>query len=95
VRLEFRIVRIDVAAIAAARPKSGISQIPEITDVWNDARDAGPGKEMAVCDENRPYLGCITAGAIDATLDFLRRELVASGWSPLSAAGAAVRWPER
>jgi hypothetical protein len=48
---------------------------------------------MAVFDENRPYLGCITAGAIDATLDFFRRELVASGWSPLSAADAAVRWP--
>jgi hypothetical protein len=46
-----------------------------------------------VFDENRPYLGCITAATVDATLDFFRRELVASGWSPLSAAGAAVRWP--
>jgi hypothetical protein len=46
-----------------------------------------------VFDENRPYLNCITAGTIDATLDFFRKEFGASGWSPLSAKDAASRWP--
>src|ERR1700681_579514 len=46
-----------------------------------------------VFDERRPYLGCITAATVEASLDFFRRELVASGWSPLSAADAAARWP--
>jgi hypothetical protein len=46
-----------------------------------------------VFDENRPYLGCITAGSIDATADFYRKELAALGWAPLSAADAARQWP--
>jgi hypothetical protein len=46
-----------------------------------------------VFDQNRPYLSCITAGTTDATLDFFRKELAASGWSPLSAKDAASRWP--
>ncbi|MGZ5840671.1 MAG: hypothetical protein ACXWJ8_01890 [Xanthobacteraceae bacterium] len=46
-----------------------------------------------VFDENRPYLSCITAGTTDATLDFFRKELAASGWSPLSAKDATARWP--
>ena len=46
-----------------------------------------------VFDENRPYLSCLTAGSTDATLDFFRKELAASGWSPLSAKDATSRWP--
>lgn len=46
-----------------------------------------------VFDENRPYLNCITAGTIDATQDFYRKELGASGWLPLSATDAAAQWP--
>jgi hypothetical protein len=46
-----------------------------------------------VFDERRPYLSCITAGTLEATRDFLDRELGASGWSPLSATDAAARWP--
>ncbi len=46
-----------------------------------------------VFDENRPYLNATTAGTIDATLDFYRKQLAAVGWSALSAADAAARWP--
>jgi hypothetical protein len=46
-----------------------------------------------VFDERRPYLSCVTAGTLEATRDFLDRELGASGWSPLSATDAAARWP--
>ena len=46
-----------------------------------------------VFDENRPYLNLITAGTVDATLDFYRKELAATGWSPLSAADATAQWP--
>jgi hypothetical protein len=46
-----------------------------------------------VFDDNRPYLNCVTAAAVDASLDFFSRELTASGWSPLTAANAAARWP--
>jgi hypothetical protein len=46
-----------------------------------------------VFDDNRPYLNCITGGAVDTALDFFRKELLAAGWSPLSAADAAARWP--
>ena len=41
-----------------------------------------------VFDENRPYLNLNTAGTVDGTLDFYRKELAAMGWSPLSAADA-------
>jgi hypothetical protein len=47
-----------------------------------------------VFDGNRPYLYCITAATVDATLAFFQRELVASGWSPLSAADITARWPD-
>ena len=33
-------------------------------------------------DPERPYLSCATAGPVAATLDFFRKELAASGWSP-------------
>ena len=46
-----------------------------------------------VFDQNRPYLSCVTEGTTDATLDFFRKELAASGWSPLSAKDATARWP--
>ena len=46
-----------------------------------------------VFDERRPYLGCMTAASVDASLEFFRRELVATGWSPLTATDAAARWP--
>jgi hypothetical protein len=44
-------------------------------------------------DERRPYLGCITAAPVEASLDFFRNAFAASGWSPLSAADAAAHWP--
>jgi hypothetical protein len=46
-----------------------------------------------VFDQHRPYLGCIAPLALDATLDFFRKEMAAIGWKPLSAADAAARWP--
>lgn len=46
-----------------------------------------------VFDANRPYLNCITAGTIDATQEFYRKELGALGWASLSAADAAKQWP--
>jgi hypothetical protein len=46
-----------------------------------------------VFDENRPYLNAVTAGTIDATQEFYRKELGAMGWSPLSATDAAAKWP--
>ncbi len=46
-----------------------------------------------IFDDNRPYLACITAGTIDATAEFYRKELQALGWAPLSAADAAKQWP--
>jgi hypothetical protein len=44
-------------------------------------------------DDRRPYLGCISAASVDANLDIFRKELIASGWSPLSDADIATRWP--
>jgi hypothetical protein len=56
---------------------------------------AGPADASAlIYDDNRPYLGFVTAGAPDATFDFLRRALTANGWSPLSQADAAKQWPD-
>jgi hypothetical protein len=46
-----------------------------------------------VFNEHRPYLGCMTAATVEASLEFFRRELVATGWSPLSVADAAARYP--
>jgi hypothetical protein len=46
-----------------------------------------------VFDQHRHYLGCVAPLALDATLDFFRKELVAIGWKPLTAADAAARWP--
>jgi len=52
-----------------------------------------PDATDIVFDENRPYLGCVTPAALDATLDFFRRELAAISWQPLTAADAAGHWP--
>jgi hypothetical protein len=46
-----------------------------------------------VFDANRPYLNATTAGTVDATLEFYRKELGAMGWSPLFAADATAHWP--
>jgi hypothetical protein len=47
-----------------------------------------------VYNGNRPYLSCITAGTVDTSLAFYRRELLALGWARLSATEAAARWPD-
>ena len=52
-----------------------------------------PDATDIVFDRHRPYLGCIAPAALDATLDFFRKEMAAIGWKPLSAADAAARWP--
>ncbi|MBR1223723.1 MULTISPECIES: hypothetical protein [unclassified Bradyrhizobium] len=52
-----------------------------------------PDAADIVFEEWRPYLGCIAPTALDATLDFFRKEMAASGWKPLKAAEAAARWP--
>ena len=46
-----------------------------------------------VFNTNRPYLNCATAGTVDTTLEFYRKELGAAGWSPLSTENAAKQWP--
>jgi hypothetical protein len=44
-------------------------------------------------DDRRPYLGCVSAASVDASLEFFRKEIIASGWSPLSDADIATHWP--
>ncbi|UVO29209.1 hypothetical protein [Bradyrhizobium arachidis] len=44
-----------------------------------------------VFDGTRPYLGCITSGALDATSDFYAKEMAAIGWQKLTPETAA-RW---
>ena len=71
----------------------------EVTTVYYSADRIGfalPFPDDAtdiVFDENRPYLNCVTSGTVDATLDYFRKELTATGYSPLTAADAAVKWP--
>ena len=71
----------------------------EITTVYYSPTRLGfalpiPGDATdIVFDENRPYLNLTTAGTVDATLDFFRKQLTASGYLPLSAADAAAKWP--
>jgi hypothetical protein len=52
-----------------------------------------PDASDIVFDQHRPYLGCIAPLALDATLDFFRKELAAIGWTPLSASDVTARWP--
>jgi hypothetical protein len=51
------------------------------------------GATDVVFHERRPYLNCIAPGTVEANLDFFRKGLIATGWSPLSLADAAARWP--
>jgi hypothetical protein len=44
-------------------------------------------------DPRRPYLSCITAATVDAGAEFFRKGLLEAGWSTLSAADIAARWP--
>jgi hypothetical protein len=46
-----------------------------------------------VFDPRRPYLSCITAATVDAGVEFFRKGLLEAGWSTLSAADIAARWP--
>ena len=46
-----------------------------------------------VFDARRPYLNCVSAATVDANLAFFDKALAAMGWSRLSAAAAAARWP--
>ncbi|MEP6841313.1 MAG: hypothetical protein ABJA75_24900 [Bradyrhizobium sp.] len=46
-----------------------------------------------VFDDRRPYLSCLTAATIEASLDLFRQGLLAAGWTALSAADIAARWP--
>jgi hypothetical protein len=68
-----------VVYYTADRITSNVPFPPDATDI--------------VFDQHRPYLGCIAPLTFDATLDFFRKELAAIGWKPLTAADAAVRWP--
>jgi hypothetical protein len=68
-----------VVSYTADRITANVPFPPDATDI--------------VFDQNRPYLGCIAPLALDATLDFFRKEMTAIGWKPLSAADAAARWP--
>ncbi|WP_398476304.1 hypothetical protein [Tardiphaga sp.] len=47
-----------------------------------------------VYDSARPYLNCVTSGAADATVGFLRTGLAEEGWQPLQASEAGLRWPD-
>jgi hypothetical protein len=68
-----------VVYYTAERITSNVPFPPDATDI--------------VFDQHRPYLGCIAPLALDATLDFFRKELAAIGWKPLSASDAMARWP--
>ena len=51
------------------------------------------GASDIVLDDTRPYLGAVAPGSVETLLEFFRKELSASGWSPWSAADYA-RYPE-
>jgi hypothetical protein len=46
-----------------------------------------------VFDDRRPYLSCMTAATIEASLDLFQQGLVAAGWTALSTADIAALWP--
>jgi hypothetical protein len=46
-----------------------------------------------VFDDRRPYLSCVTGATIGSGVDFFRHGLLAAGWTTLSAADIASRWP--
>ena len=47
-----------------------------------------------VFDSHRPYLSCVTATTVEQALSFFRKELAADGWSQLSPADIASRFPD-
>ena len=51
------------------------------------------GATDIVYDSRRPYLGCVTAATVEASLDFFQKQLVGLGWSSLSAADVTAHWP--
>jgi len=46
-----------------------------------------------VFDHRRPYLSCMTAATVEASLDLFRQGLLAAGWTALSPADIVARWP--
>lgn len=46
-----------------------------------------------VFDHRRPYLSCMTAATVEESLELFRQGLPTAGWTPLSAADIAARWP--
>ena len=52
-----------------------------------------PDATDIIFDRHRPYLGCIAPTALDATVDFFRKEMEAIGWKPLSASNHAFQRP--
>jgi hypothetical protein len=66
-------------------------------DFSNDRLDVDlpfpEGATDIVYDARRPYLGCLSAATVEASLDFFQKQLVGSGWSRLSAADIAAHWP--
>ena len=66
-------------------------------DFSNDQLDVNlpfpEGATDIAYDARRPYLACVTAATVEAGLDFFGKQLAELGWSPLSAADAAARWP--
>jgi hypothetical protein len=46
-----------------------------------------------VYDTRRRYLSCITAATVEASVEFFRKGLLEAGWTTLSAADIAARWP--
>ena len=54
-----------------------------------------PGATNIIYDHRRPYLGCIAPAAVDATLDFFRKEMDAIGWSPCRRCGDRRALAER
>ncbi len=52
------------------------------------------GASDVVFDSHRPYQSCTTATTVEDALAFFRKELAAEGWSQLSEADIATRWPD-
>ena len=52
-----------------------------------------PDASDIVFDDRRPYLSCLTAATVEASLDLFQQGLVAAGWTALSVADIAARWP--
>jgi hypothetical protein len=68
-----------VVSYSASRLYNNVPFPPDATDI--------------VFDDRRPYLSCMTAATIEASLDLFRQGLLGAGWTALSAADIAARWP--